>query len=126
LVEKFKDGCICIVDELHSRRRIEVSTDALKDCAEEMTLSDHRINNNEISEALNVSVGTVHKIIHNTSQFSKKCACWVPKMLTESHKQSKLQICLALKEHFDREGENFVQRITSHETWIHHHKPKLK
>jgi hypothetical protein len=27
-------------------------------------------------------------------------------MLTEAHKQSRLQICSALKEHFDREGEN--------------------
>jgi DNA-directed RNA polymerase specialized sigma24 family protein len=73
-VGKFKDGCTSIVGETRSGRPIEVSTDALKERVEEMILSTRRVNINEISDALNVSVGTVHKIIHDTLQFLKKCA----------------------------------------------------
>ena len=56
----------------------------LKDCVNEIILSEHRISINGILDALNASIGTVHKIVCNTLQFLKKCACWLLKMLTGS------------------------------------------
>ncbi len=35
---------------------------------------------------LNVSVGTVHSILHQDLEMNKVCARWVPKMLTDEHK----------------------------------------
>ena len=65
-VEKFKEGRVSITDEPRSWRPIEVSTDALKEHVEEMILSDRRITINGISDAVNVSVGTVHTNIHDS------------------------------------------------------------
>jgi hypothetical protein len=73
-VEKFKDGRVIIVDVPCSGRPIELPTDALKKRVEELIFSNRKININEISDALNVSVGTVHTTIHDNLQFSKICA----------------------------------------------------
>ncbi|GFG34067.1 hypothetical protein Cfor_11411 [Coptotermes formosanus] len=70
-VEKFREGHVSFVDEPRSGRPIEFPTDALKERVEELILSDRRFNINEISDALNVSVGTVHRTVHDTLQFLK-------------------------------------------------------
>src|SRR3954464_12027053 len=47
---------------------------------------------------------------------------WVPKMLTEQHKQERVSACQQLLDSFSAEGETFLERIvTGDETWVHHY-----
>lgn len=44
---------------------------------------------------------------------SAQCPCWVPKILIEKHKTSRLQIYTQLKSRLDCEGESFLGWILS-------------
>ena len=52
---------------------------------------------------------------------------WVPRHLTEEHKRNRQHICSSLLERYNREGDNFLNRIiTGDETWVHHYEPETK
>jgi len=74
-----------------------------------------------------VNVGSAYSLIHDSLKFSKVCARWVPKELTEEHKRKRLDVC---SQHFARyreEGDNFLQQIvTGDETWIHNYEPESR
>lgn len=56
-------------------------------------------------EKVHVSIGTVRNIICNKLKYRKTCAKWVPKELTQLHKDTMLKCCTELKECYEREGE---------------------
>ena len=79
----------------------------------------------ELAESLGVSTGSAIKIM-NTLGYSKVCAMWVPRQLTEAHKQSRLDACSKILEycHCDK---TFLQRIvTGDETWVYHFETESK
>jgi len=47
---------------------------------------NHQITTREIADSLSVSKGTVDTILHENLQYSKVCAQWVRKHLTEDQK----------------------------------------
>ena len=58
--------------------------------------------------------------------YSKVCARWVPRQLTETHKQSHLEACSELLE-YCHSDKTFLQRIvTGDETWVYHFEPESK
>ena len=54
---------------------------------------NHRITTREIADSLSVSKGTVHTMLHEHLQYSKVCAKWVPKHLTEDQKCLRMGVC---------------------------------
>jgi len=73
-----------------------------------------------------VSVGSAYSLIHGSLKFSKVCARWLPKELTEERKHKCLAVCSRHLARY-REGDNFLQQIvTGDETWIHHYEPESK
>ena len=54
---------------------------------------NRRITINELAESLGVSAESTVKIMD-----SKVCARWIPRQLTEAHKQSRLEACSELLE----------------------------
>jgi len=90
-------------------------------------IRENRITVEEVAGRLNVSVGSAYSLIHDSLKFSKVCARWVPKELTEDHKRKHLDICSRHLACYREEGDNFLQQIvTGDETWIHHYEPKSK
>ena len=72
-------------------------------------------------------VMVLHDIIHNRLGFRKVCARWVPKELTEEHRNNRVAICQRLLDRYANEGETFLTRIvTGDETWVHHFAPESK
>jgi hypothetical protein len=90
-----------------------------------MILSHRRMNFNKISHILNVNVGITHEIVHYTLHYCKKCARWLPEMLTEARKQARFQIYSELKHLFDSKGDNFFcnesLRVTKRRSIIANH-----
>ena len=66
--------------------------------ADELIKENRRITINELAESLGVSAGSAVKIM-DTLGYSKVCARWVPRQLTEAHKQSRLEACSELLEY---------------------------
>jgi len=62
-----------------------------------------------------------------TLEYRKVCARWVPRMLTQEHKEQRIQVCHDLLKQYDAEGNSFLDRIiTGDETWRHHYEPESK
>ena len=74
-----------------------------------------------------MSHGSAHHIVHNVQQFHKVSARWVPHQLTAELKERHVDACQELLEHFEAEGDGFLERIvTGDETWVHYHQPETK
>jgi len=81
---------------------------------------NRRITTREIADSLSVSKGTVDIILHERLQYSKVCAQWVPKHLTEDQKCLQMGICFQHLLRYRTEGNNFQSRIAAcDETWCH-------
>jgi hypothetical protein len=73
-----------------------------------------------VAKHLQISHGSAHDIIHNRLGFHKVCARWVPKQLTEEHKNNRVVICRLL-DRYSNESEAYFKRIVAgDETWVHH------
>jgi hypothetical protein len=65
--------------------------------------------------------------MHDELKYRKACSRWVPKQLTEDHKQKHVEICTQFLHRYGREGEGLLERIvTGDETWVHHFEPESK
>ena len=59
-------------------------------------------------------------MMHNKLGLHKVCARWVPKQLTEVHKQTRVDICQKLLDRYGNERDFLERIITGDETWVHH------
>lgn len=95
-------------------------------CAEGIILTDRRITTQQLALQLSVSNGSANAVI-KTLGFSKVCARWVPRSLTNDHRLQRKAISSELLERFNADGENFLAKIvTGDETWAHHFEPETK
>lgn len=94
---------------------------------ENMVLADRRIGVKQISDTLQISVGSVHSIIHDQLNMNKVSARWVPRMLTSLQKQNRMNISQQLLERVDTEKDGFFTRlVTMDEVWVYHYDPETK
>ena len=70
---------------------------------------------NEFAKSLGVSAGSAVKIM-DTLGYSKVCARWVPRQLTEAHKHSHLEACSKLLEYCHSDKTFLQQIVTRDET----------
>jgi len=85
------------------------------------------VTTDEVPNHFEISHGSAYDIIHNRLGFHKVCARWVPKQLTEEHRNNRVTICQRLLDRYANEGEAFLTRIvTRDETWVHHFAPESK
>ena len=57
-----------------------------------MVLLHRPVTIDEVAHVLQISHGSVYELMHNKLGFHKVCARWVPKQLTEVHKQTRVDI----------------------------------
>ncbi|UYV80845.1 K02A2.6-like [Cordylochernes scorpioides] len=70
------------------------------------------------------SIGT---IMSDVLKFRKVCARWVPRLLSENHKQQRMEAARAFLEMHRRDGDQLFSRIvTGDESWVHHSTPETK
>jgi len=125
-VAAFKDGRTDIIDKPRSGRPSSAVTEANKQRVDELIRSDRRVTTKNIIYLIGVSHGTVHNIISDLG-YSKVCARWVPRQLTDELKQNRLDVCRQMMQRYGNEGEQFMDSIVSgDESWAHHYKPETK
>ena len=69
-----------------------------KTYADKLIRTDRRITVEELASKLDVSIGSAHSIVASLG-YSKVCARWVPRQLTEDHKTERVRCCTQLLEH---------------------------
>jgi len=87
--------------------------------------SNRRVKVEDIAHSLNISVRIAHEIIHKDLGYSKVSCRWVPKMLTQEHKQKRVELSQQFLCRFEKEGDDFLKRvITCDETWVWPYEPE--
>lgn len=80
----------------------------------------------DIVDEIGTGHDAVQKIIKELG-YSKVCARWVPRMLTDELRQSRREVCTQMLQRYRAEGENFMKSIvTGDESWAHHYEPETK
>jgi len=121
---KLKNGHTSVTHEDGTGRPSTATTDDNIESVRDRVLLDRRLTIDEVANCLQISHGSAYEIIHNTLDFHKVCAKWIPKQLTMLHKQTRLDI---FQQNLDKEGDPFLDRIiTGDETWVHHYQPECK
>lgn len=124
---EFKRGRESIEDDSRSGGPISATTEENVKKIEKIVLDDARIKIKMLAAMTNLSVGTIHAILHDHLNLSKVCARWVPRMLIAPQKQVRVECC---KEFLELCGDDpssiFGRLVTGDETWVHHYDPESK
>jgi len=76
-----------------------------------LILDNWRITCYEIAQETNLYVGMVNTIIHEHLHFRKVSACWMQRQFSAFDWHRRVEDCTELEECFDREGQDFLDRI---------------
>ena len=111
---------------------------------DELIRQDRRLKLHEIASSLEISETSAHRIVFDELGYRKVSARWVPKQLTDNHKEQRLDICRELLRrskssrrvhgHTANAGGDFLgydvtflaSIVTGDETWLHHCTPETK
>lgn len=121
----FRNGRESLEDEKRcGRKRLDAT---LIDVVKDVVLRDRRTTIRDICNETGYGYGTVHRIL-TTELNMKKASCrWIPRLLTEDNKLSRVQASQKFLTRYRREGEPFLDRIiTTDETWMYLYDPETK
>ncbi|GBM56337.1 hypothetical protein AVEN_60318-1 [Araneus ventricosus] len=72
-----------------------------------------------------VSRSVLYKIVSEKLNFRDLCSRWVPKLLTEDHKNKRFEYLLNVLTRYNEEGDSTLSQIvTGDETWVSHVTPE--
>jgi len=118
-------GEALLVDQPRSGRPAHAVPDINLKHTDELIKQNRKIRITEINEALDISRGSTDTLVGNLG-YSKVCAKCVPRQLTDTMKQQRVEASTELLS-MHAEDETFLQRITTgDETWVHHYEPESK
>ncbi|UYV85126.1 hypothetical protein LAZ67_X004640 [Cordylochernes scorpioides] len=125
-VREFKNGRTDVHDEPRAGRP-SVSDETIAK-VEAAMLEDRRITVRKLCDLVpDVSKTTIDKILHEHLGYSKVCAIWVPKMLTEDHERQRVDAAQKFLDCHETDGEEFLDSIvTGDVTWVHYNTPETK
>ena len=137
----FQEGRTSLEDEVRSGRPSIQETNASQ--VDLLIQSDRRLKVREIADKLDLSKDTVHWIVHDMLGYRKVSARWMPKMLSDEHKEQRVTISQTLLDRYsngvqvhgltaagdgqdNQENAFFNTLIISDETRINHTTPESK
>lgn len=92
-----------------------------------LTEEDTRYTRQEIEELSGIHSSNVLKILRERLGLPKICACWVPYLLTDEQKQSRVRLASQVVEKYDKcDPHRLEQIVTGDETLIYHFQPDSK
>ena len=126
-VNEFKNGRECVQDAHRAGRTVTAPDSYNTEKLKRLLKSDRRITCEEMGHELEISVGSVHIILHNHLKMRKVSARWVPNRLMSDQAECCLEVAIHLLARFDSEGQDFLSRIVAiDETWVRSYERELK
>ena len=122
--KKFKLGRESVRDDERRERSKEVSTPELICQKKNFMDKDRRVSIETISAQFDVSVGTVHKVIHEGLKMRKICVKFVPRVLREDQKERRCHDCKEIVELINSDPAVLDALVTCDESWICCYDPK--
>ena len=118
-IRAFAAGKTQLEDDHRSGRPRTSVTEATTVRARAIIDEDPTVTLRFLSLELDVSYGSAHDIVHQHLGLRKKCARWIPHMLTEEKKSERVRICRLWLSEFEPNGpKRFSDVATGDECWI--------
>ena len=125
-VVRFSSGDSDMKDKPHYGRPRVAVTPQNEERLDQLFHANQWITTRELCTELNIGFNALEMMLA-VLEFRKVCAMCVPRMLTQEHKEHRMQVCQDLLNQHEAEGESFLDHIiTGDGTWCHHYKPELK
>jgi [histone H3]-lysine36 N-dimethyltransferase SETMAR len=123
---RFKKGDLSIEDQPRSGRPSSNRNNENIAKIHEKLDEDHRCTIDELSEITGVSWSSVQRILTQDLGMRRVAAKFVPRLLTEDQRKSRLTVCQDLKRELENDP-NFLSRvITGDESWCYGYDPESK
>ena len=108
-------------------RPVSVLTEKIVATVKTLIEEDARYSVQEIEELHCIHSSSVLKILHERLGLRKICAHWVPHLLTDEQKQSRVILASQVIEKYDRfDPRRLEEIVTGDETWIYPFQPNSK
>jgi hypothetical protein len=127
-ITKFKSGRTSLEDDpREGRPESTPPPPEITEQVHDMVLDDRRMKVREIAETMDISKERVGYILHEELDTKKLYARWMPRLLTEDQKRTRMKISEQCLERFNKNKTDFLRRfITMDETWIRHYTAESK
>ena len=119
--KQFQDGTrTTLSDAPRSGRPASSSTDAVISSVKDAIFDAPRLSTRELAILLDIPRTTVNRILKEELLLRKVCSVWIPYLLTEEHKEKRIQSARYLKAFLDGHSEEDLMRlyVTQDETWV--------
>ena len=124
--KKFKEGRESVRDNERYGRNKEVRTPEFIGQIKNFMDTDRRESIDTIGPQFDVSVGTVHTIIHEELKMRKICARFVPRVLREYQKERRCHDSREIVELINSDPAVIDSLVTCDESWIYCFDPENK
>ena len=124
---ELKRGRESVDDDPRSDRLKDATTDRNVEIVDILIMCSRRRDLRSIASEVGISFGAVQTVLTDILSMSKVSARWVPRMLTDDQKLSRLDISVYLLSRYeDDQGALMDRVVTLDETWVHHFDPASK
>ena len=117
--KRFKEGRESVRNDERCGRSKEVRTQELIRQIKNFMDKDHRVSLETISAQFDVSVGTVHTIIHEELKIQKICAKFEPRVLREDPKERRCHDSREMVELINSDPTVLDALVTCNKSWIY-------
>ena len=124
--KRYKEGRESVRDYERCGRSKEVRTPELIGQIKNFMDKDRRVSIETISAQFDVSVGTVHTIIHEELKMQKICAKFVPRVLKKDQKERHCHNSREMVELINSDPAVLDALVTCDESWIYCYDPETK
>ena len=126
-VRCFNDGRESIENDPQVGKRVSVLIEENVATMKTLIEEDARYTVQEIEELSGIHSSSVLKILHERLGLRKICARWVPHLLTDEQKQSRVRLASQIIEKYDKcDPRRLEEIVTGDETWIYPFQPNSK
>ena len=121
---RFNDGQESVENGLRVGRPVSVLTEKNVGTMKMLIEEDACYTVQEIEELSGIHSSSVLKILREQLGLRKICACWVPHLLTDEQKQSRVRLASQVIDKYDKcDPCRLEEIVTGDETWIYHFQP---
>ncbi|UYV73832.1 hypothetical protein LAZ67_11001054 [Cordylochernes scorpioides] len=127
----FLEGRQNVHDDERSGRPVTDTDNAAVATVRNVMEADRRVTIDEIMirmpPGIKIGRSLIGTIMSDVLNFRKVCAKWVPRLLSENHKQQRMEAARAFLEMNPRDGNLlFFRIVTGDESWVHHSTSETK
>ena len=118
-VSQFRGGRELIVDKPRAPKTKSGRSARNIRRVEDVVATDRRVTLKEIKVKTGIPTSTVQRILKKDLKLTKRCCTFVPAVLTDTHKQTRRDVCNLYSRLFHQEPRVFRHVVTMDESWVY-------